>query len=760
MSNLKGQTELIILLGVIILGVVAALFATRTISLLPPETAEISALKASLRADIERKVSSELLSVIKTVAANGGYAQDELARFDSAKLTVDYQGSKVPYWQYQGDTQLKASDGSTVPLLRSKSDFEKIISKELGKALKLDPASFASVKGKNLEIQPVRSIEVKISSEYVTAKVDIPVYLEGYSLGGPIEPKTASQLGKAIDFGADLIGKTRKKDVETYSLEGEIDTESPFDTEKSEDWGEPTTGDPQGKVENRYFERFIINNMMVSSITQFDPNFLPESKIPLLPTQGVLIGCENIMGINKGPNDILPHLQNVIEGTLDNIYTAGKVPPGVQTFEYPANTLPIKTDLNAKFSMGKQLSTSDPTSFFWMASNNPKGADPSRVIVGMESVGFTSTCFSPPYRVIYALLFPVVAEVGDENFKLNFAFQLFINGYDPGDLDKLKADGGPSVVPKFLKDMQERCWEAVCPAKITAFGLRQDKTGAKDCTIEATGEKVPCLIAYPIDKASVSFFGCDLGKTDSRGELVAKAPCGIGELEVLSGGNKLPFKNFTSSNNLVDQWVFMPELGDVKLKIMNVFVKIDKESYTITGVEPNKDKFVLYVRYNQNAPYEPPPVILDPDKDKVLDEKITKHLIPFNAFVGLTTAVEQNGVTAGGLDWGLAGPPEDEDAELWLYNMLPEGGYPLQDLEYPPEPDDTYEDKLAKERDNKPIIDANGQILVLYRQALSAFAAKCTEKLQAKGLKALFPVSFDRIPEKDLLQECKDVKLV
>ena len=73
MTGFKGQSQLLIILGILVFAIVVILFATNTINLLPPETKEIAQLKESLRADVEQRLRGDAFEVVKKVSEQGGY---------------------------------------------------------------------------------------------------------------------------------------------------------------------------------------------------------------------------------------------------------------------------------------------------------------------------------------------------------------------------------------------------------------------------------------------------------------------------------------------------------------------------------------------------------------------------------------------------------------------------------------------------------------------------------------------------------------
>ncbi len=94
---MKGQAEIIIVLGIIIIAAVVLVFTTQRELIFPP-TSEVAILRQSLENEIEQNLYSRALETIETIGQQGGYTNPP------EELSVSYQGSDVPYWQYAGQS--------------------------------------------------------------------------------------------------------------------------------------------------------------------------------------------------------------------------------------------------------------------------------------------------------------------------------------------------------------------------------------------------------------------------------------------------------------------------------------------------------------------------------------------------------------------------------------------------------------------------------------------------------------------------------
>lgn len=667
--QLKGQTEIILVVGIVIVAVAAVLFATNTISLLPPEPESISVLKSSLALDLQTRINSESVSVIRKVAANGGYLD---LNSDPKPPVLDYSGAKIAFWQY-----------GNASLIRGRQDFEKAIATGIKESLKtIDAKSFSGVQGKDVKIESARNVEVKINNKDINIKVDLPVSVEGYGFGGPVEVKVQSRLGESIDFANNLIGKGSKKEI-SYA--------------EPDEKGQ-ATGKPLGTLENRYFERFLINAIQTySDVDEFDN--------PRIPSQGILTGCET-PPVQKTWFNIRPEMQSLVEGVLANTYTAGKVPLGITNrSRYPAYVLPIYSDLDVKFSLGQKLDEKS----FQLYQNN--GIDPGKVIIKTKNFGYTSICMSPPYRVVYFLFFPVVTEIGNDDFKLRFAFHNYVNGYQPGDFKDL------GLVLNFFEDDVIRCNTAACPAKIKL--------------IDTDG---------PISSADVSYSYCNLGKTDKNGIIETNVPCGISLLEIWDKDHKA-YQSLRSSDELKDETIALSKQRDIKLHIYNMEMQYDPdtEEFRIVDVSPNIYNFTLAV-----SPLEGIPAYIKFNTDS----QITK-LIPTEEIITMNSVVNRGGALLGGTD--IIDTVPETITDLWLYNPIIKNGYPSRALPNPANPSDPIEVKLQKEQDpeNRKVINENTANQIMIRLGLTNVTLSCAAKLNVT-----LPLSSTSV-DPNLLKTCR-----
>lgn len=288
---MKGQTEIIIILGIIILAAVVMLFATKTIDLAPPPE-EVIAAKASLKADLESRIFTNAAEVVKKVGKQGGYLDP------TVPVTVSYADSDTAYWQFLNET-----------VLRTRQDVAREISAGLTDVLKnLDETEFSDKTGKDVKISTPRRIDVVIKDHDIELFVHMPVTIDSYALETPFTATVPASYGRAIDFTSNLI----RKNIQTRTLE----------------------------------------TITITSILSYQGN--GRDGLPKVPSIGMLTGCGKYMHkewIDIKP-EMETLLRGMLKNTytagkvplgLEN------------TTLFPINVFPEYTDLDVRFELGEEL---------------------------------------------------------------------------------------------------------------------------------------------------------------------------------------------------------------------------------------------------------------------------------------------------------------------------------------------------------------------------------------------------------------------
>src|SRR3989338_8081969 len=94
-SSLKGQTEIVIVLAILIIVVAVAAITFGGIVKKAPLPENLASLGQSLETEIQTAVLDSSRSTLRAVASNGGYLSTT-----GLPVAADYHGHKIAYWQF------------------------------------------------------------------------------------------------------------------------------------------------------------------------------------------------------------------------------------------------------------------------------------------------------------------------------------------------------------------------------------------------------------------------------------------------------------------------------------------------------------------------------------------------------------------------------------------------------------------------------------------------------------------------------------
>jgi len=247
--------------------------------------------------------------------------------------------------------------------------------------------------------------------------------------------------------------------------------------------------------------------------------------------------------------DLKPKMEKAIERTLENIYLPGKAPLNtMKTSSSPKYTLLRYSgrdynDIDVKFFVPDDFELT-PSEFQF---------SPNPIYAYAEPIAFVGYCQSDPIYVKYNLNYPAVVSVRDPQSgkALRFAMQVYIINNTP--------------------------------AEFSSVSLSEDTCSSMQCRLNIHVEDSQ---DSPVQGAKVSFMGCGTGETDSSGNLVASAPCGMGFLNVYSSGFA-PFSNFTSSTFINGVTVTLKRRPAITLHFFeaNVVNNVISQNYQISPYE-------------------------------------------------------------------------------------------------------------------------------------------------------------------------------
>ena len=266
---LKGQVEFIVILGLIVVGIVAMYYALPAITT-PAAPPAVASEQQTVKESVNNFIKGGILETIRVLGKNGGYT---FAQSNS----VEYLGSKVPFWHYRG-TQ-------SIP------NYQQNFALSLTEYLRANKDSLAeSLAGKGVTFGDP-SVSVNILNSQIIATVSMPTSVKEYPIAQPYSVTIQSNMGEVYDFA--------KKFVNVVGTQ-------------------------------RYFEYFTMSTMMFSDI---------EDNVRKVPLFIFLSECGDV--VFKTYEDVRPEVMNAVRTTLAHTYLPGKSPTNVaSTTSYPKYVVP------------------------------------------------------------------------------------------------------------------------------------------------------------------------------------------------------------------------------------------------------------------------------------------------------------------------------------------------------------------------------------------------------------------------------------
>jgi hypothetical protein len=303
--------------------------------------------------------------------------------------------------------------------------------------------------------------------------------------------------------------------------------------------------------QERFFEYFTLSSMLMSPIEN------DQQTVPMLI---FLTDCGDY--VFKSWWDVQPSMEERIKTTLAHTYMPGKSPLNIgDKTSYPKYSL---TPMNGKRYEDIEVTFHLPDDFELKQTNFQ--FTPNPVIAIAKPVGFTGICTSDPEYVNYHVQFPKISSVKDPltGNILRFASDVYIKDNAPGEWN---AQDGYS-----LELQAEVCSQPACPANI----------------------KVIDVMGNPVQHATVTFMGCDMGKTDSAGSLKADAPCGVGPLQVYRDGYSI-YGESKDYSELTDAEVYLFKIVSPRLLFYEAEItnKTISNEYWVDDVDLIENKTVF-----------------------------------------------------------------------------------------------------------------------------------------------------------------------
>lgn len=189
----KGQAELIIIVGVIIVGVIVILYASRE-SLQSPF---VSQEEKAVRNSLENLIRSAADQSLQTLSVNGGYSS---VQGDG----VSFLNKQVPLWQKEGALSIPPVKSAFPQLVESFIDENK--------------QSFISGLSTEVTVGDP-SVSASFFDNKITLTVNLPTTLNGKSISGRYDVDILTNFGEIVRFAEDYSkAQSRDRFLEYFVL--------------------------------------------------------------------------------------------------------------------------------------------------------------------------------------------------------------------------------------------------------------------------------------------------------------------------------------------------------------------------------------------------------------------------------------------------------------------------------------------------------------------------------------------------------------
>ncbi len=193
----KGQVEIIIVFGLILVGVVAIYYAY-TNGLVAPSPPSIKEDQDIVRDSVENLIRQGGAQTIKEIGMNGGYLQ-------TPENTVSFLGSQVPYWQMNGDTDVPDMHAAFLQGMQAFMEENKGLIEE-------------SYKDKNVSVSNPQ-VTAAFFPESIRITVVMPTTVRGYAIHEPYVVELSTRFEQAYRFSKAFAEKSvQERYLEYFTL--------------------------------------------------------------------------------------------------------------------------------------------------------------------------------------------------------------------------------------------------------------------------------------------------------------------------------------------------------------------------------------------------------------------------------------------------------------------------------------------------------------------------------------------------------------
>jgi hypothetical protein len=474
----KGQAEIVVVVGIVIVAAVVILYAVQSGIFVSSEVPGAVRQKYdSVKASLESLVRDGSQETMRKLSTYGGYLDNSSFQMGS----VEFLGKEVPYWQYNGQVKYPNVQENFRTGLR---DYLSRNKETVAEALKMSGVEFGEPQ-----------VSVNFMSSKIVVTVNMLTTIDDNKISKPYVVEVQTRLNEINEFSKAFAA---------------------YDKEK------------------RPLEYYTLSSMMMSPM---------EQDVHTVPIFIFLTDCGDY--VFKSWWDVKPAMEDTIKATLANVYMPGKAPTNFMgSSSSPKYTL---VPLNGKRYESLDVTFHLPDNFQLSQSSFRFSPDPISAIANM--IPMVGQCQSDPVYVNYYLSYPSIVRVKDPDTQNIFQFAL----------DVMIKDNKPAewTASGYGSDIQAQiCANPQCSAQIT----------------------VKSASGNPVDSASVSFMGCQIGQTNDQGALSAAAPCGIGPLRVYREGYEM-YSQMQSSDNLRGLSLTVPKTPAVRLH----FYEVTVENMSLSG---------------------------------------------------------------------------------------------------------------------------------------------------------------------------------
>ncbi|UCD02989.1 MAG: hypothetical protein JSV63_04380 [Candidatus Aenigmatarchaeota archaeon] len=360
----KAQTEIALIVGLIIIVVVVAVFSFYSLVPIPVRPASVGEDQKAVEAYVRDTLTKETVRAIVEMYKQGGYTDISGVR------AVKFSGNDVPYWQI--------CDEVTIP-----PPADDLLEDELEIALANSIPERVSIAGRQVLMDKNQmNTEVSIFDNKVVVTLMLPTTLDGAPLPQPYTVEIDTDMGRILSFSEDFSKTMRDYRILDINLVRIIRRSNPYDS----CWL-PTTGvSPSSSFRKSWS---TLRNCM-EEVIYHTLSHTFEWQRPILRFDG---------------------------GISDEMLRRSFIP---QVFKYDENDWGQYVDLEIDFHFapqGRSLSKTDPELFF--------NTDPDPVKFTGHNIPIIPSVTL--YEVNYSVSFPVVMRVWDNSLKAYFQFATFVD---------------------------------------------------------------------------------------------------------------------------------------------------------------------------------------------------------------------------------------------------------------------------------------------------------------------------------------------